>query len=117
MYFTLYLMRMLAEVLSNPITIFLISVLVASLIYSLGQSKKKANADKSAPYACGQCVAAEREPVSIHIFEFAAVFLVFDVIAIMLIFSFDTAFTLLPIIYVALAAVALYSLPVFRRRR
>jgi len=110
-------MRMPAELLSNPVAIFLISIVVASLAYLLGSSKSVPRPDKAAPYACGESVAAEREPVSIHIFEFAAVFLVFDVIAIMLIFAFDTAYPLLPVTYVALAAVALYSLPVFRRRR
>jgi len=106
-----------AELLSNPVAIFLISIVVASLVYLLGSSKSVPRPDKAAPYACGESVAAEREPVSIHIFEFAAVFLVFDVIAIMLVFAFDTAYPLLPVAYVALAAVALYSLPVFRRRR
>ena len=110
-------MRMPAELLSNPVAIFLISIVVASLVYLLGSSKSVPRPDKAAPYACGESVAAEREPVSIHIFEFAAVFLVFDVIAIMLVFAFDTAYPLLPVAYVALAAVALYSLPVFRRRR
>ncbi len=111
------MMRM-PDVLSNPFAIFLLSIVVASLIYLLGQSKKEdaPHHDKTAPYACGESVAAEREPVSIHIFDFAAAFLVFDVIAIMLIFAFDTAFPLLPVAYVALATVALYSLPVFRRR-
>ena len=110
-------MLMPAELLSNPVAIFLISIVVASLVYLLGSSKSVPRPDKAAPYACGESVAAEREPVSIHIFEFAAVFLVFDVIAIMLVFAFDTAYPLLPVAYVALAAVALYSLPVFRRRR
>lgn len=109
-------MRMPAELLSNPVAIFLISLVVASLVYLLGRSKSVPHPDKAAPYACGESVAAEREPVSIHIFEFAAVFLVFDVIAIMLVFAFDTAYPILPVAYVALAAVALYSLPVFRRR-
>jgi NADH:ubiquinone oxidoreductase subunit 3 (subunit A) len=106
-----------AELLSNPVAIFLISLVVASLVYLLGRSKSVPHPDKAVPYACGESVAAEREPVSIHIFEFAAVFLVFDVIAIV---GTLHSIPLTPCSQshtLALAAVALYSLPVFRRRR
>jgi len=53
------------------------------LIHSLLRSKKAPHADKAAPFACGENVAAERKPISINTFEFTAAFLMFDVIAIM----------------------------------
>ena len=107
---------MFEDLLTNPVLIFFMALLLASVILLAGRSPKQENQEKSLPYSCGEKVPAEKVPISIHMFEFAAVFLVFDVVAILLIFSFGSTSVLLPVIYISLAALALYSLPVFRRK-
>ncbi len=104
------------DLLATPPVAFLISLLIVFAIYFLGRSKRSPSPDKDATYSCGEKGFAEEAPVSIHIFEYAAIFLVFDVIAILLIFALDAAFPILPLIYVALAAVALLTLPAMRGR-
>lgn len=108
---------MLEDLLGTPSVAFLFSLVVVFAIYLLGRSKTRANDDKSSTYACGEKAQTEDAPVSIHIFEFAAAFLIFDVIAIMLIFSFGASTPLLPLLYIGLAAVALYTIPVLKGRR
>ena len=107
---------MYEDLLANPVILLFLALLASGIIFLIGSSKQQKNDDKGKPYACGENVAAEKVPVSIHMFEFAAIFIVFDVIAIILIFSFGSSSALLPVLYVAIAALALYSLPIFRRR-
>ncbi|MGF3499209.1 MAG: NADH-quinone oxidoreductase subunit A [Candidatus Methanosuratincola sp.] len=108
--------------LSGPAGVFALALLVAALIYACGRSGSKSVGEgeekgaKLQPYACGEQLPPERVPVSIHMFDFAAFFLIFDVIAIILIFSFSASNVLLPIAYIALSGLALYAIITYRRR-
>jgi NADH:ubiquinone oxidoreductase subunit 3 (subunit A) len=106
----------LGDYILTPVVIFFIALLVVGILFALGRSKSDPSEDKSMPYACGENVPALRSPVQINLFDFVVAFLVFDVIAIMLVFSFDASDVLLPLIYLGLAGVALTALPVYRRR-
>lgn len=97
-------------------------MLAAALVYLCGRSGGKnvgEGAEKGAklqPYACGEELPPEQVPVSIHMFDFAAFFLIFDVISIVLIFSFSASNVFLPIAYIALSGLALYAIMMYRRR-
>lgn len=80
----------LTGLISSPVAVFIISVLVAAIIYSLGgvlAPKPTPSEDKVASYACGEKIAPGRVPVTIHLFNYAALFIVFDVVAMVLAFS------------------------------
>lgn len=108
--------------LAGPAGVFALALIAASLIYLCGRSggKKVSEGGKKGaklqPYACGEELPPEQVPVSIHMFDFAAFFLIFDVISIVLIFSFSTSNFLLPIAYLALSGLALYAIITYRRR-
>uniref|UniRef100_A0A7C3ISV8 NADH-quinone oxidoreductase subunit A n=1 Tax=Candidatus Methanomethylicus mesodigestus TaxID=1867258 RepID=A0A7C3ISV8_9CREN len=109
--------HMLAELLSNPLFAFIAALLTVLALFLIANPRTRPNEEKAMPYVCGEKGDAERTPVSIHIFEFAFAFLVLDVIAVLLIFSYNAPSPALPLAYLALAALALYSFPVLRRRR
>ncbi|MEN3051565.1 MAG: NADH-quinone oxidoreductase subunit A [Candidatus Methanosuratincola petrocarbonis] len=108
--------------LAGPAGVFALAVLVAALMYAFGRSRRKGageGGEKSAklqPYACGEELPPEQVPLSIHMFDFAAFFLIFDVIAIILIFSFSASSIFLPVAYIALSGLALYAIITYRRR-
>lgn len=70
----------------------IITFLMIFLIYSLG-GKLSVKAPKSRmklePYACGENFPPARSPVRLLFFNFAALFLVFDVIALFLAFTMN----------------------------
>ncbi len=108
--------------LAGPAGVFALAILVSALVYACGRSGSKGagkDHQKSAklqPYACGEQLPPEQVPVSIHMFDFAAFFLIFDVISIILIFSFSASNIGLPIAYVGLSGLALYAIMAYRRR-
>lgn len=75
---------------TSPITIFILSLFITIIIYILSgkiapnPSKSK---DKISSYACGEDVPAEKVPVVIHLFDYAALFMVFDIVAMILVLS------------------------------
>ncbi len=108
--------------LTGPAGVFVLALLMAALVYFCGRSGSKnvgeaaERGSKLQPYACGEEFPPEQVPVSIHMFDFAAFFLIFDVISIVLIFSFSASNVLLPIAYIALSGLALYAIITYRRR-
>lgn len=78
------------ELVTSPLTIFILSLIVAGILYIIGGSiavKSKHSLNKSKPYACGQDIPAERTPVAIWLFKFATAFLVIDIVVYLLILS------------------------------
>jgi len=108
--------------LTGPVGVFVLAVVAAALVYACGRPGSKKNGAgiredaKLQPYACGEQLPPEQVPVSIHMFDFAAFFLIFDVIAIILIFSFSASNVLLPVAYLGLSGLALYAIIAYRRR-
>ncbi len=105
--------------LAGPAGVFALALLAAALIYMCGRSGGKNAGETGAklqPYACGEELPPEQVPISIHMFDFAAFFLIFDVISIVLIFSFSASNVLLPVAYIALSGFALYAIMTYRRR-
>lgn len=101
--------------LANPLVIFVLAILASLAVYFSGRrANSNGDAEKIKPYACGEDMPPEQVPVSIHMFDFAAFFLVFDVIAIVLIFSYGSASVLQPLLYIALSGLALYALINYR---
>ena len=78
------------DAITSPITIFIFSLLITIIIYVLSgkiapnPSKSK---DKISSYACGEDIPAEKVPVVIHLFDYAALFMVFDIVAMILVLS------------------------------
>lgn len=73
-----------------PIVSFVIALIISALTYAWGAKiapKPKPEPGKYKPYACGEDVPAEVVPFRIHLMNFAIVFLVFDMIAMVLAFA------------------------------
>jgi len=113
----------LTDLLSSPVTVFIISLVFAAIVYAIGGAispHPEKTEGKLSPYACGENFPGEQVPVSVHVFDYAALFMVFDVIAMVLVFSMgisifaEPVVMFLSIIYVALVLVALLVL--VRRR-
>jgi len=113
----------LTDFLSSPVTVFVISLTFAAVVYAIGgvisPHPEKSDA-KLSPYACGEDFPGERVPVSVHVFDYAALFMVFDIIAMVLVLSMgisifaEPVVMFLSIVYCALVLVALLVL--IRRR-
>ncbi|MEM3506297.1 MAG: NADH-quinone oxidoreductase subunit A [Candidatus Bathyarchaeia archaeon] len=98
------------QMLSSPIIGFIIAVLVSIIIYIMGGAiapKASSSNDKIAPYACGEDMPPEKSSISIHVFDFAALFMVFDVIALVVALSMGISIYEEPIV---LALVLLYAI-------
>ena len=99
--------------------VFGVSLLVAIVIYLVGQqiSPRGQNvAGKTAPYACGEEITVKEVKVDLERFlTFAVYFLIFDVLAFVMVTSFYNI-GIMPIIYslVVLMAVAML---IFSRRK
>jgi NADH:ubiquinone oxidoreductase subunit 3 (subunit A) len=69
---------------------FVIALLASALTYALGSKiapRPKPSPEKVKPYACGEDVPAEVVPLTIHLMNFAIVFLVFDMVAMVMAFA------------------------------
>ena len=103
--------------------IFLIALIVAAIIFWIGAEispKVPVSEDKVLPYTGGERVEHELVPVSIKLFDYALLFIIFDVISLLLVFSlgpFGGSLDFLSkigiLIYVGIVSFALY---VFARR-
>jgi len=65
-------------------------IIVIAAIYLAGKAlspKPPKSGDKLMPYACGESLPPARGPVRLTLFSFAALFMVFDVIALFLAFA------------------------------
>lgn len=105
--------KMELQELLTPIVGFLIASLVSIIIYAIGGAiapKASSSKDKLAPYACGEDFPPEKTPISIHVFDFAALFMVFDVVALMIALSMGISVYEEPIV---LALILLYAALVF----
>jgi len=113
----------LTEFLSSPVTVFVISLIIAAVVYAIGgviSPHPEKTEGKLAPYACGERFPAEKVPVSIHVFDYAALFLVFDIIAMVLVFSMGVSIFAEPVVMflsIIYGALVLVALLVLVRRR
>jgi NADH:ubiquinone oxidoreductase subunit 3 (subunit A) len=105
------------SILSTPVTVFIISLAISSVIYFIGGKiapKSQGVKEKYKPYACGQDLPAEKFSVLIGLFNYATVFMVFDVVAFILILSMGFPFVS-PVreIFLLYCAILFASLAIF----
>ena len=110
------------QTLASPVVVFIFSMAVSLIIYGIGNKvsiKVKESEGALAPYACGEDLPAVKAPMSIRLYNYAAMFLVLDVVAIIIAlsmkFSFYQNFVIgsLAITYITLMLISV--LLVFRR--
>jgi len=103
----------------SPLTLFIASLIAAAIIYGVGGAvspKPEANPDKLAPYACGEDLPPEKTRFSITLYNYAALFLIFDVVAMAIILSMGLSVLSQPLIltlslsYIAVMFIALLLL-------
>ncbi|MDI9619575.1 MAG: hypothetical protein QFX33_01940 [Candidatus Nezhaarchaeota archaeon] len=73
-----------------PIVSFVIALIISALVYGWGAKiapKSKLLPGKAKPYACGEEVPAEIVPLTLHLINFATLFLVFDIVAMVIAFA------------------------------
>lgn len=78
------------DVIASPLFAFLLSLVVAYSTYLLGKRiapELVKTVNKVAPYACGEYFPPKRLPVRIIFFKYAALFMVFDVVSLVIAFS------------------------------
>ena len=102
---------------------FVITLLVAAIIFWIGAEispKSQPSENKLLPYAGGEKIEHELVPVSIKLFDYALLFIIFEVISLLLVFSagpFEGALDFISkvgvLIYVAVVSFTFY---VFARR-
>jgi len=83
------------QTLASPIIIFIFSVIATLIIYGIGSMigfKTEKSEGKTAPYACGEDLPVEKAPMSIRLYNYAAMFLVLDVVSIMIALSLKFPF-------------------------
>ena len=103
--------------------IFVVTLLVAAIIFWIGAEispKSQPSENKLLPYAGGEKIEHELVPVSIKLFDYALLFIIFEVISLLLVFSagpFEGALDFISkvgvLIYVAVVSFTFY---VFARR-
>ncbi len=109
----------LLELIASPAFAFLISILTALSIYLFGKMIAppfRPNKDKVAPYACGEYFPPRIIPMRILFFQYAVLFLIFDITSMIIIFSmgvppldpFRLNIIYLVSLYVLVALLALY---------
>ncbi|MEM2897012.1 MAG: NADH-quinone oxidoreductase subunit A [Candidatus Bathyarchaeia archaeon] len=109
--------------LSSPIVGFIIASLVTIIIYAIGGAiapETSGSKDKLIPYACGENLPPEKTPIPIHVFDLAALFMVFDVVALVMVLSMGVSVYEEPIVLILAllyAALVFISLFVLARRR
>ncbi len=88
-------------ILQSPIIVFIISLIVAGIIYGIGgkiSPPTKESKDKVSTYACGEDMRPIKTSLSVKLFNYAALFLILDVIAIMLALSMGISAAAVPIV-------------------
>ena len=107
------------SVVTIPIISFVIALIVSALTYAWGAKiapKPKPSTEKLKPYACGEDVPAEVVPFTIHLINFATLFLVFDMVAMVIAFAIlspgiltETSFLITIYSFVVLEAILLLA--------
>jgi NADH:ubiquinone oxidoreductase subunit 3 (subunit A) len=110
---------------TSPISLFVISLIIAGIIYAIagGIAPNPGKSDeKLSSYACGEKFPSEAVPVSINLFEFACLFMIFDVLAMVFVLSMglstlaEPMILYLSLIYAAIVLVALLVVMGSRKR-
>jgi len=110
-------------VLTSPFAVFVFALIAAGIIYAIGGKiapPLSRSPGKLSTYACGENLPPEKVPVSIQMFDYAALFMVFDVIAMTIILSWGISIARThPVLYLAIAYIGLMfiALLVLVRRR
>ena len=99
--------------------IFFLSLLIGLLFYLVGRKVEaigKETTNKTAPYACGEDLPAQKLQVDVERFlVYAVYFLIFDILAFILATSFNTP-PIFPILYAIIVLMAvIILLPLWRR--
>ncbi|HDD63609.1 MAG TPA: NADH-quinone oxidoreductase subunit A [Thermoprotei archaeon] len=113
------------EIIASPVFAFFLALLTTLSIYYLGRKIAppfRPNKDKVAPYACGEYFPPEKVPMKIIFFQYATLFLVFDIVAMLLVFSMGIPredplrmnVVYMVVLYIAVVLLTLYVL--MRRR-
>jgi NADH:ubiquinone oxidoreductase subunit 3 (subunit A) len=112
-----------SAILTSPLVVFIIALFAAGVIYAIGGKiapQLSKSPEKLSLYACGEDLPPEKVPVSIQMFDYAALFMVFDVIAMTIVLSWGISFgkmhpvSYLAVLYMGLMFIALLIL--VRRR-
>ncbi len=111
-----------ATIVTSPFVVFILAAFSAGVIYAIGGKiapPVSKSTGKLSQYACGENLPPERVPVSIEIFDYAALFMVFDVIAMTIVLSWGVSMKIHPVFYLAVLYVGLMfiALLVLVRRR
>lgn len=91
----------MGSLLSTPIIAFILSLASAAVIYALGgriAPPGKEGKGKTSPYACGEDLPPIKTSLSVKLFNYAALFLVLDVISIMLALSMGVSVSAVPMV-------------------
>ncbi|MBS7657576.1 MAG: NADH-quinone oxidoreductase subunit A [Candidatus Bathyarchaeia archaeon] len=111
------------SILWSPVVLFIVSIIAAAIIYGIGGAispKPKVTQDKLSPYACGEDFPPEKARFSITLYNYAALFLIFDVVAMAVILSMGLSALTQPLILtltLSYIAVMFISLLVLARRK
>ncbi|MHC1628019.1 MAG: NADH-quinone oxidoreductase subunit A [Candidatus Nezhaarchaeales archaeon] len=110
------------SVVTVPIISFVIALIISALTYAWGAKiapKPKPNPEKLKPYACGEDVPAEVVPFTIHLINFATLFLVFDMVAMVIAFAIlsPTILTQTSFLITIYSLVVLEAILLLARRR
>ncbi len=84
----------------------LIAILIMYLISALASPPPRKSSERDAPYACGEDFPPERPVITINLFWYITLFLVFDVID----FTLALAFAVNPLIPLTYLAIIIASL-------
>ncbi len=85
--------------LTTPIMAFILSLAAAAILYGVGgrvSPPSKESKDKVLTYACGEDLPPVKASLSVKLFNYAALFLVLDVISIMLALSMGVSVFAVP---------------------
>ena len=87
----------------------LLMILLAYLVSRTSSPRARKSKDRDMPYACGEDFPPIRPQVTINLFWFAAIFLVFDIVdfLIALAYGIELVSVMIPITYLALVILAL----------
>jgi len=109
-------------IVTSPFVVFILAIFVAGVLYAIGGKIAppfSKSPGKLSQYACGEDLPPEKAPFSIEIFDYAALFMVFDVIAMTIVLSWGVSMRLHPVFYLVVLYVGLMfiALLVLVRRR
>jgi NADH:ubiquinone oxidoreductase subunit 3 (subunit A) len=107
---------------TSPIIVFFAAIIVTAIIYGIGgkiSPKPDVNEDKVTSYACGEDLPPVKARVSMYLYNYASLFLILDVIAMVIALSMGVTFQRHPftlfviLIYLVIATIS--AVLIFRR--